>query len=493
MAQILGLDIDKHVVRGALLKTGVSRAEFLSFFEVPIDTATHGGPDAEEHAPLKHALEELSAQMPRTPDTVIASLDGREASLRVVDLPAVAAKKVSAILPFELETLVPFAPEDTIIAHQPISRGEQQLRLLAAATPIDRVSAALQPYSGSPLEPRELALGAAALDGLPAVSPELQSHTDYWILEIRRDHTEVCALHQDRCTYARTLSLGIEHLSADGGAFVAEIKKTLLHHLSAGEPAPEVILVAGEIGESAEFMSWLQETLPADVQPVPLPGRGLEGEPAATRFARAIALAGRSRVRGNRINLRQGMFAPRRAASFFRTEAKLLSAATLSIAAAAAFAAYMDYKSVQADNSHLRRRLAETTGALLGASIDDVDDARELLLEGTSGNDPLPRFTAFDGLAAVANLIPEDQGHQLRSLEIEVGDASDEGDITLKGAFGESDSDPLSSIEEGLRGQECFREVRPARTRSGGRGKTNYEISAVVRCPWQDQGSEDEG
>ena len=477
MAHILGLDIDKHVVRGAMLKTGISRAEFLSFYEVAIDA----GESDETGTPISRALAELAAQISRAPDSVIGSLNGREASLRVVDLPAVAAKKVSAILPFELEALVPFAPEDTVIAHQPISRSEQQLRLLAAAIPTDRVSEALAQYQSSAFEPRELALGAAALDGLPAVLPDLQSRGDYWVLEIRRDHSEICAMNLGRCTYARTLSIGAEHLSQDGTRFVSEIKKTLLNQASTGEGSPEEILIAGEVAESPEFMAWLTENLSVPVSAINLPGRGSEGEPAKARFTRAIALAGRSRVRGNRINLRQGAFAPSRAASFFRTEAKLLSASVLTVAAAAAFAAYMDYQSVKADNAHLRQRLEETTGALLGAAIDDVDDARELLMEGTSGNDPLPRFTAFDGLAAVANLIPEDQGHQLRSLEIEVGDASDEGENTLMGAFGESDSDPLSSIEEGLRNQECFRDVRPARLDPVD-AERRYEISAVVRC-----------
>ena len=77
MAHILGLDIDKHVVRGAMLKTGISRAEFLSFYEVAIDA----GESDETGTPISRALAELAAQISRAPDSVIGSLNGREASL----------------------------------------------------------------------------------------------------------------------------------------------------------------------------------------------------------------------------------------------------------------------------------------------------------------------------------------------------------------------------------------------------------------------------
>lgn len=488
MPYVLGIDFDDEYARAVLMRSRLGRSECIRVMEVPIPARSD-----EEDAPLpkSESLREILESCPRPPDSIVGHISGTSASLRAVDLPAVAAKKASAILPFELEALVPFALEETIVAHQPISRTDNQLRLLAAAVPEAQLVSELEHYTGAGVNPQQMAVGAAALDTLTAYLPADAGSTSL-IIEIRATQTDLCLLHQGRCVLARTFSAGAKELSVDATGFRGEVQRTLLGHLSQGGEEPTSVFVAGASAESDDFVNWLAELLDRPVQPLALPQPTETSAPAEARFARAFALAARITARGNHINVLIGEYAPRRASGFLRSQAKLISACTISILFALSFALYGEYQSVRTEQERLEQRLESVTASLLGTGTRDPELARELLIGGQSLNDPLPRFTAFDGLAAIAQLIPEGEGHRLRSLEIEIGDSSDEGEITLKGALGEGGSAALSSIEEGLRSQECFRDIVPATTRSGGQGKTNYELRAVLRCPWQD-GADSEG
>jgi general secretion pathway protein L len=163
MPRILGIDIDRNSLRGVLLKTSFRRNELDSFVHVPLAEA----PESQGRIPeLQDALNNLLRAIGKPPDIVISALDGQQASLRVIELPQAAAKRAAEVLPFELESMLPFEVEDAVIDFQPIDTQAGMVRVLTAAALRSRVREHLAPFAGGPLEPRELAVGAAALDGL---------------------------------------------------------------------------------------------------------------------------------------------------------------------------------------------------------------------------------------------------------------------------------------------------------------------------------------
>ena len=221
MPYVLGIDFDDEYARAVLMRSRLGRSECIRVMEVPIPPAS----DAEGAPPPRsESLREILDSCPRPPDSIVGHISGTSASLRAVDLPAVAAKKASAILPFELEALVPFALEETIVSHQPISRTDTQLRLLAAAVPETQLIAELEQYTEAGVHPRQMAVGAAALDTLTAYLPP-DAGTTSLIIEIRSTQTDLCLLHLGRCVLARTFSSGALELATDATAFRAEVSE----------------------------------------------------------------------------------------------------------------------------------------------------------------------------------------------------------------------------------------------------------------------------
>src|ERR1700759_4356870 len=105
MARILGIDIEQSAVRAVLLKTQFRRTELDSYVELPLTEP----PESPGRLPEVHdALANLLPTRGKPPDIVNSSLHGELASLRVIELPLAAAKRAGEVLPFELESMLPF-------------------------------------------------------------------------------------------------------------------------------------------------------------------------------------------------------------------------------------------------------------------------------------------------------------------------------------------------------------------------------------------------
>lgn len=106
MARILGLDVGEDAVRGVLLRTQLRKTECVAYVAAARLPANSPVQRAES---LRQAVHEVIAACGHPPDAIIADLDGREASIRRITIPAGAAKRAGDIVPFELEPLLPMA------------------------------------------------------------------------------------------------------------------------------------------------------------------------------------------------------------------------------------------------------------------------------------------------------------------------------------------------------------------------------------------------
>src|SRR5262245_23208965 len=117
MARLLGIDIGADAIRGVVLRGSMRRLEVERYLEILL-AESEGSP--RRLPELSEAGRGLLAAVGSTPDTIVASIAGEEASLRNVELPAAARKRIAEILPFELEALLPFEPRDAVIDFQPM-------------------------------------------------------------------------------------------------------------------------------------------------------------------------------------------------------------------------------------------------------------------------------------------------------------------------------------------------------------------------------------
>ncbi|MCS6797107.1 MAG: pilus assembly protein PilM [Myxococcota bacterium] len=497
MARVLGIDVGEARLRAALVRTTLRRAELLACLEVPIapasgslNAATSAGVAQPSDSPrpsapsggddsLREAVRALAPLARPAPQAVVVHLPGVDVSLRAVELPAAATRRVAEVLPHELEGVLPFDPEQAVLAFQPVQITGKTVRLLAAAALRERVAARIARLKAGGLEPREMAAGAAALDGLVALVPELASGGPWLLLDVEPDHTDVCVLQGGRTAFARTLSAGMVH-ARDGSLEVA-LRQTLAAWLAAGGDPPARALLCGDAADDPHAPGWLAARLGCDVEPLALPPvAGTDGAPA--RFARAVALAARVARAGPRIDLLQGEFAPRVARSLVREHGRRIAIGATVVMACFGLSVWARHAVVSAEHETLRARLGEVTERVFGERVTDPARARELLRRGPRQTDPLPRFDAFDALAAISEVFPADVGHDVRRLTIELEDEGPGGRVDLHGTL--ASVAERDRVAEALEGHPCFERVEKGPTRPGPGGQgLNYELQAIIACP----------
>ncbi|MCB9599401.1 MAG: pilus assembly protein PilM [Sandaracinus sp.] len=503
MARILGLDIGRGALRGVVVRTSMRSSEIEQFLEVPLSVATDPQGRAEAFAA---ALAELTASLPRPADEVVVALDGREGSLRVVELPAGAAKRIAEVLPFELNDVLPFEVEEAVVDHQPVDKTDTLLRVLAAAAPRARVETLLAELKSCGLDPKEVSMGAASLDGLRHLIPELNAPGPLLVASIGVDRTDVCVLEKGACTFARTTDGGVDLLSSGrqvqlGGS----LKRTLAAYRAAGHPPPSRVYLGGDGALYAESMlPWLQETLGVEASLVAIPDRRdpnaktkkapptpeevalavpmATASPERAAFAFAAALAARGAARGKRVDLRQGPLAYTKAMSSIRGQAKRIAIAAAPVLVAFLFATWARHAVLAEEREMLQTQLAEVTKDVFDEETRDPAAARDLLEGGRRIADPLPKFTAWDALDAVSAAIPAEIQHDTRRLSIEVDDESREGRLELQGlvaSLAERDT-----IAANFEAHPCFDEIKPGPTSPGPNNTgLNYRLEATLHCP----------
>jgi general secretion pathway protein L len=478
MARILGLDVGKEAVRGTVLYSAFRKLEVERHVQIPLSPDADGAAAAVD---LNQAIAGLLRVLGTPPDTVIAELPGELVSLRAVRLPRAAAKHIADVLPFEMESIIPFAPESAVIDYQNIETGPEELRLLVAAAPRERVVERLKQLRDSGTEPRSICAGAAALDGLCRLIPELGQGGPYLLVNLEAETTDLCIIGDGRCQLARTLSLGLSRLPSGPDELWRGIQRSVASFRAAGGSPVQRVFASGAGATQQEAIAWLAERLGTRVDPLPLPAPPGRGEVAEPVFARSTALAAQGLGGGKSIDLRQGDLAPVRAASALLRHSGLLGGCLLAILLCALFAIYGRRALLVNERDALRTRLASVTKELFGEAASDVEQAQRLLVSQRSG-DPLPRFDAFDALNVVSGSISPEVTHDVRRLRIEVGDDKHDGVIELQGSL--STIEQRDEVAEALAKHPCFGEVKKGKTSPAREAnRINYQLETSIRCP----------
>jgi Tfp pilus assembly PilM family ATPase len=162
MSTILGIDIDPHTVRAVVVKTALRKSTLAAYVGIPLPPVMTPEERTEQ---LRGAIKQVLGTLPHPPDRVITELSGDEVSVRKLSFPSKVAKKIDDLLPNELDGIVPFDPLESVIDHQLIETVGPEMKLLAAVAPKDKVRAHLDLMTSIGIDPREIAVGAVALDG----------------------------------------------------------------------------------------------------------------------------------------------------------------------------------------------------------------------------------------------------------------------------------------------------------------------------------------
>lgn len=461
MATILGLDIDPTAVRGVVVKTALRKSAVSAYIAVGLAPASSPEEQAET---VRAAVQQVLAGVGVVPDRVITELSGDEVSIRKLSIPAKVAKKVGELLPHELEGAVPFDPDDSIIDHQPIETAAGEYRLLAAVTTKEKVRAHLDQMRALGVEPREIAVGAVALDGLVPLLPTLSTPGPHCLIDIHPEGTDVCILQSGACHFARTLSVKIADIDQGRQQLLErELRQTLAAWRMEGGATPSNFFVCGAMAEREGTDGWLSQILSVPVEVLRLPqapGVDDAGRPA---FSRAAALAGRALTRGKHLDARQGELAAKQTMTAVRQHLPLLASCAAAVLAAFIFSSYARYSVLDARHRQLEDELARVTDQFFGTEARSADQALRLLSRGVQSNDPMPQFDAYDALAAISASIPESITHDVQQLQINLGDGEETARFSLRGTV--QDASASSQIRTALDTYRVVRRVGEEETR----------------------------
>lgn len=479
MARILGLDIDEHAIRAAWLES--------SFRSATLDSVAYAaiGPsidDVGRAEAFREAARQILASSRKPPDQIVVALDGTEVSLRPVSLAPGLGGKIGEVLPHEIAELLPFDLDDLVIDHQILEQSPTVLRVLCASARKETVKKRLDALREAGFEPRELAAGAAMLDGLGGLIPALATGGPHLLVHVGEQTTDVCILRDGRAALARTLSGGADLIdSARVSSIAQQLARTVASYRSdGGDPIAE-IHVSG-VRDCRYVSAHLESALAAPAAPTDLPAIPGVDAMAMPAFARAIALASRSLRKGRRFDLRKGEFAPPRAISGLREHRGKIGFGVGLIFVSFLFSAYVRYSALDEEHTMLTARLGETTNALFGSATTTLPEARELLEGGSAVADPRPRMDAFQVLDAISAKIPDAIRHQTFRLRIEIDDEARDGTFEISGVV--PTINDRDTIATGLEGHECVVHIDrgPTTPAVNGTGQ-NYRLEGNVQCP----------
>lgn len=520
MATYVGIELDALCVRAAVVRSQLGRTQIVRYLEVPYSAfpvepeepapAVDGAPSpAPAASPQRRAVAEVLSRAGAGAE-VLATFPSEALSLRRVELPAAAAKKIDELLPFELEALIPFEAETTLLDHQGLeSPDPSKILLLACAAPKARVRDRLEELSHAGLDPLALVPSAPALGGLATFVPALSGDDAQLLLDLGGTRTEACVVRKGRAELARTITVGalqVEEVGygepapgTEAERLVRELKQTITAYRLQGGPDPAAVWVAGSVDPSGMIVRWLAHLLGRNVEVLPLPdpapasSKSLEAPldlVTKARFALPLALVGHTLSKQRYLDLRKGEFARTRQLGLVRELAPLLGVAAAAIFVAWGFSVYAQYSVLRARRAVLEGELARISRTYLGQETTSVSEARALLEQGRANPDPMPQWTALDALLAVSAAIPEDVRHDVQRLQIDLAQDRSEGHFELQGIVGTiEESDRVRAALAEIR---CFQNLaQSGATTPAADGRRQYRLEAAIRCPDERRASDD--
>ncbi|MFM2418762.1 MAG: hypothetical protein RL385_3485 [Pseudomonadota bacterium] len=478
MALILGIDISKTSVRGALIRTSLRNVEVERYLACPV--AAFGAEATGGHTQEAAAVRELMRMLGVRPDSVVSAVDGLRVSARTLRIPLATKKRAAEVLPFELESQLPFEVTSAIIDFQDVVDEDNEAELLVVAAPDHAIEQTLALLTEAGVDPKELAAGHAALDGLMVVEPNAPGDV-LLLLNLDTASTDVCLVRNGRTELCRTLDEGLDDAAQNPGALLRALHQTLMKYRSEGGAIPTACRVMGVGAEVPALLASLSAGLSLDVVPVVLPPPKRDSEPASPVFGKALALAYRVTRRGKRIDLRKGKHALTRGAGGLRRHAILLGACGAALLASFGYRTWAELRVLESERDALAARLAELSETQLGERTENPRRARELLEGGNGSKDPLPRFDAFRALSAISAAFPTTTPHDTRKLEITLDDTGQVGKFEIQGQI--PDLAARDSVAEALEAHTCIEQLERGKSSPvPGIDRKNYVLEGVIAC-----------
>jgi Tfp pilus assembly PilM family ATPase len=524
---VIGLDLGSHTVKAAVLRLGLRGEEIAAVDAEPVAL---GGDGASSEAEVFAAAGRLLVRLNAQAESLYTAIPGDAATIRSVQLPLSATRRIEQVLRFELDEALPFPIEDAVYDWVEVGRTALELRLTAAVVRAERIKALVDGLGAVGCDPREVGVAgfAYAVDfldhaGEPVAVIDLGHvrtnvfvagdavQTARTILRGGRDLTLKLA-EAGRVSFADAeLNKRREGLNGRVGQIltealrpiVRELRNTLAGHVAAGGKRIRKVLLCGGGALLPGIRPFLADELGVKVEGygVQLDGLAREGGAAPEAMVLAHCLSRQDRVgRSKRLNLRRGAMAFKGDQAVLRRRVLAAAAFVLAVLGAWIFSSYAEYRLLESAAAIQEGQLRQETLRFFGKELVEQGEI-EALVKGTKrAAAPVPIRDAFDIVVELSKRIPTSVVHDIDLLDIKPKRITIRAqvDSELKGADvaavpaspsdDEGDGEELQLSPTDLLQQklgefeECFTAIRIGKVQTRGERKS-YQMDIDSKCP----------
>ena len=474
MGKYLGLDVGQSYVRAVLVRTGYRRISIEAMTEIDLALAPT----------LGDAIEMAARPLVSPGESVAVNLEGERTFIRRIDIPAAAHKQLTEVLPYELESELPFELSEAVYDHAVLRResDEDALPVFAVVARTDDVIARIELVKNAiGEEPERIAPGGLALSSLAAIVPEIGAAGPVAVFDLEEARSEIVILDRGEAVFARTLSRGTAGLPASAPVLAREFRQSLAAWRVSDGARPEIVYLVGSGADAPGAAEFFQGEIGIEVAPLPqarLDGAALDKLASVPRFAKALSLALSLASRSKGYNLRRGSLAYERGYGFLREKVPLLSGLFAVVLFSFFFATWAEFRALGRERETLEAALSSVTKDIFGESTSDPQRATELIDKSVLGadDDPLPHVDAFDVLVQLAQAVPDSITHDVEELDVQRGHVTVHGIVpTIPDA---------QQIATSLKAVRCFQDVKVVRTNQElGGDRQKYAMEFDLKCP----------
>lgn len=480
MSTYLGIDIGNTAVKVAVIRTSYRKVQLGGLAVVEIVQA------GDVATAIRNAVQ-LAVGVGGTFDGIATSIEGTKSTVRVLPLPASAHKQIAEVLPFELESALPFDIAEAVFDYRVLSgtretKGEELSILVGVAKTADVVSRIDLVKASAAMEPERVGIGAFPIANFVAYQPALAEGV-VAIVDLGEASSDVLILKNGEAIFARTLGVGTRGLPASASKLARELRTTLASHRSQGGESPSRVLLCGGGAYTTGVEAFLSSAVETPVEVLPPPALepvNIAPEHGAliARFAKSIGLALSLTPRAVSLNLRRGPLAFERGFAWVKERIPLLAGLGAVILVSFLFSVWAQLYAKSHEKTVLEEALGNVTKDVLGESTSEAERANELLSQQTalSDEDPLPHADAFDVMVKLSEAIPPSMTHDIEELDIQ------KNHVIVHGVVG-SVAD-AQAIRQTLANEKCFSDPKITRTTAqvGGTAQ-KYVLEFDLKCP----------
>jgi general secretion pathway protein L len=486
MSTYLGIDIGTTAVKVAVIRTAYRKVALAGLASVEVAQA--GG----VIEAISQATRAVMGERGGTGDAVAVGVEGSRATVKIVGLPQSASKSIGDVLPFELESQLPFDLTEAVFDYRLLPgiremKGEELAVLVGLAKTADVQARIDQAKQALAVEPERVGLAAFPIANMVPWIPALGEGV-VAICDLGTVSSDFLVLKNGEPVFARTVGLGTQGLPGTAAKLARELRTTVAaHRAQGGEPPTRVYLCGGGTyvsGAEAFLSSALDMPVEALAMPT-LEVQGLTPDFATThaRFAKAIGLALGLGPRQAGFNLRKGPLAFERGFAWVKEKVPLLAGLAAVILVSFLFSAWAQLYAKSKERTALEGALAKVTKEVLGEETTSSARATELLGQQTAVNDedPLPHADSFDVMVKISDAIPSSMQHDIEELDIS------KGHVVLHGIVG-TNAD-AQQIKTNISNEKCFSDAKITRTTQVvGDNRQKYVLEFELKCPEDQKG-----